>query len=245
MANIADLTLAIASTGPNGRQTSDSIDYNERKTIHDYDYESKYDSDSESDYEDSDYDDYEDSYYDIARELNEHGQCTYTPRKKDPLFLKRMIELDQDAKVKIAKLKTLLPQGTEKEESISILETFSVNDRYEDREKKEDKIDILIEKMWVEGDISNYEDEIARTYSKLQNIFRTTTAMWGDFIKTPETKYSESLKQKEDEELLSRLLQIIDIHVSEKEQGSVDVESSITKEHGSMDNEEHCKDFEF
>ena len=72
----------------------------------------------------------------MARELNEHGQGTYMPRKKDPLFLKRMIELDQDAKMKIAKLKTLLPQGTEKEEAISILETFSVNDRYEDREKK-------------------------------------------------------------------------------------------------------------
>ena len=125
----------------------------------------------------------------MARELSEHGQGTYMPRKKDPLFLKRMIELDQDAKVKIAKLKTLLPQGTEKEEAISLLETFSVNDRYEDREKKEDKIDILIEKMWVEGDISNYEDEIVRTYSKLQNIFRTTTALWGDFTKTTETQH--------------------------------------------------------
>ena len=139
MANIADSILAIASPGPNGKQTSDSIDYNERKTIHDYDYESEYDSDSESDYGDSDYDDYEDSDYDIARELNEHGQGTYMPRKKDPLFLKRMIELDQDAKVKIAKLKTLLPHGTEKEDAISLLETFSVNDRYEDREKKEEK----------------------------------------------------------------------------------------------------------
>ena len=43
----------------------------------------------------------------MARELNEHGQGTYMPRKKDPLFLKRMIELDQDAKVKITKSKTL------------------------------------------------------------------------------------------------------------------------------------------
>ena len=103
MANIADLTLAIASTGPNGRQTSDSIDYNERKTIHDYDYESKYDSDSESDYGDSDYDDYEDSDYDIARELKEHGQGTDAKEKGSPIFLKRMIDLDQDAQMEIAK----------------------------------------------------------------------------------------------------------------------------------------------
>jgi len=79
MANITDSILAIASPGPNGKQTSDSIDYNKKKTTHDY--ESEYDSDSESDYEDSDYDDYEDSDYDIARELNENGQGTYMPRK--------------------------------------------------------------------------------------------------------------------------------------------------------------------
>ena len=136
MANI----LAIDSSGPNGKQTSDSIDYNERKTIHDYDYESEYDSDSESDYEDSDYDDYEDSYYDIARELNEHGQGTDAKEKGSPIFLKRMIDLDQDAQMEIAKLKTLLPNGTEKEDAISLLETFSVNDRYEDREKKEKRV---------------------------------------------------------------------------------------------------------
>ena len=116
----------------------------------------------------------------MARELSEHGQGTYMPRKKDPLFLKRMIDLDQDAQMKIAKLKTLLPNGTEKEDAISLLETFSVNDRYEDREKKGEKIDILIEKMWYEGDISNCEDEIDRTYSKLKSIFTTTTHMWGD-----------------------------------------------------------------
>ena len=126
MANI----LAIDSSGPNGKQTSDSIDY---------DYDSEYDSDSESDY--SDYDDDEDPYW----ELNDQG--TYMPKKEDPLFIKRMIELEQDAQMEIAKLKTLLPNGTEKEDAISLLETFSVNDRYEDREKKEDKIDILIEKM--------------------------------------------------------------------------------------------------
>ena len=128
MANIADSILAIASSGPNGKQTSDSIDY--------YDYDSEYDSDSESDY--SDYDDDEDSYYD--RELNENGQGTYMPRKEDPLFIKRMIELEQDAQMEIAKLKTLLPNGTEKEDAISLLETFSVNDRYEDREKREKRV---------------------------------------------------------------------------------------------------------
>ena len=136
MANIADLTLAIASTGPNGRQTSDSIDYNERKTIHDYDYESKYDSDSEYDYGDSDYDDDEDSDYDIASELNEHGQGTDAKEKGSPIFLKRIIDLDQDAQMEIAKLKTLIPNGTEKKEAISLLETFSVNDWYEDRKKR-------------------------------------------------------------------------------------------------------------
>ena len=72
-----------------------------------------------------------------------------TPREKEEIFQKRMIELDQDAKVKIAKLKTLLPHSTEKEDAISLLETFSVNDRYEDREKKGEKIDILIEKNVV------------------------------------------------------------------------------------------------
>ena len=136
MANIADSILAIASPGPNGKQTSDSIDYNERKTIHDYDYESKYDSDSESDYGDSDYDDYEDSDYDIARELKEHGQGTDAKEKGSPIFLKRMIDLDQDAQMEIAKLKTLIPNGTEKKEAISLLETFSVNDWYEDRKKR-------------------------------------------------------------------------------------------------------------
>ena len=118
MANI----LAIDSSGPNGKQTSDSIDY---------DYDSEYDSDSESDY--SDYDDDEDPYW----ELNDQG--TYMPKKEDPLFIKRMIELEQDAQMEIAKLKTLLPNGTEKEDAISLLETFSVNDRYEDREKKKTK----------------------------------------------------------------------------------------------------------
>ena len=68
----------------------------------------------------------------------------------------------------------------------------------------------MIEKIWFEGNISSYEDEIVRTYNRLQNIFRTTTAMWGDFTKTPD--YSETLNQKEDEELVSRLLQIIDKH---------------------------------
>ena len=75
----------------------------------------------------------------MARELSEHGQGTYMPRKKDPLFLKRMIDLDQDAQMEIAKLKTLLPNGTEKEDAISLLETFSVNDRYEDSDKKKRK----------------------------------------------------------------------------------------------------------
>ena len=56
----------------------------------------------------------------MARELSEHGQGTDMLREKD-LFQKRMIELDQDAKVKIAKLKTLLPNGTEKEDAISLL----------------------------------------------------------------------------------------------------------------------------
>ena len=102
--------------------------------------------------------------------------------------------------------------------------------------------------MWDEGDISNYEDEIARTYSKLQNIFINTTHMWDDFIKTPD--YSESLNQKDDEELLSKLLQIIYL---ENKHGSM-VESSITKEHGSMNEEQgsdvgfsanSCKDCEF
>ena len=84
--------------------------------------------------------------------------------------------------------------------------------------------------MWYEGNISNCEDEIDRTYSKLKNIFMKTTHMWDDFIKTPD--YSESLNQKDDEELLSRLLQIINLY------GSMDVESSIPKddeEHGSVD----------
>ena len=67
-------------------------------------------------------------------------------------------------------------------------------------------MDILIEKMWEEDDISNYEDEIARTYSKLQNIFRTTTAMWDEFIKTPETQhYFESSIPKDDEDMESSI----------------------------------------
>ena len=115
-------------------------------------------------------------------------------------------------------------------------------------EKKGEKIDILIKQMWCEGDISSCKDEIDRTYSRLKNIFINTTHMWDDFIKTPD--YSESLNQKDDEELLSRLLQIIDL---EKEHGSM-VESSITKEHGSMKEEQgsdvgfsanSCKDCEF
>ena len=48
-----------------------------------------------------------------------------------------MIDLDQDAQMEIAKLKTLIPNGTEKEDAISLLETFSVNDRYKYRRKKE------------------------------------------------------------------------------------------------------------
>ena len=62
-------------------------------------------------------------------ELSEHGQGEM-PRKRDLLFQKRIEELDRDAKVKIAKLKILLPHGTEKEDAISLLETFNVNDRY-------------------------------------------------------------------------------------------------------------------
>ena len=128
---------------------------------------------------------------------SKHGQHE-TPRKKDLLFQKRIEELDRDAKVKIAKLKILLPHGTEKEDAISLLETFNINDRYEDREKKIEKMDILIEKMWEEDDISNYEDEIARTYGKLQDIFMTIF-----FIKTPETQhyfdsYVESSIPKDD-----------------------------------------------
>ena len=38
----------------------------------------------------------------------EHGQGMYMPRKKDPLFLKRMIDLDQDAKMKIATLNIIM-----------------------------------------------------------------------------------------------------------------------------------------
>ena len=157
-----------------------------------YDDDSEYDSDSESDY--SEYDDDEDPYW----ELNDQG--IYGPKKEDPLFIKRMIELEQDAQMEIAKLKPLIPNSTEKEDAISLLETFSVNNRYFDREKKEDKTNILIEKLWFEGNISSYEDEIVRTYSRLQNIFRTTTAMWGDFTETPETQYSESSKQKDDDD---------------------------------------------
>ena len=61
-------------------------------------------------------------------------------------------------------------------------------------------MDILIEKMWDEGDISNCEDEIARTYGKLQDIFMTIF-----FIKTPKTQhyfdsYVESSIPKDDEE---------------------------------------------
>ena len=65
---------------------------------------------------------------------SKHGQGE-TPRKKDLLFQKRIEELNRDAKMKIAKLKRLLPHGAEEEDAISILETFNVNDRYEDRKK--------------------------------------------------------------------------------------------------------------
>ena len=116
----------------------------------DYFHDSEYDSDSESDY--SEYDDHEDPYV----ELNDQG--IYVPKKEDPLFIKRMIELEQDAQMEIAKLKPLLPNSTEKEDAISLLETFSVNNRYFDREKKVDKTNILIEKLWFEGYISSNED---------------------------------------------------------------------------------------
>ena len=112
-----------------------------------YDDDSEYDSDPESDH--SEYDDDEDPYW----ELNDQG--IYGPKKEDPLFIRRMIELEEDAQMEIKKLKTLLQNGTEKEDAISLLETFSVNDRYEDREKKEDKINIMIERMWFEGNISS------------------------------------------------------------------------------------------
>ena len=45
---------------------------------------------------------------------------------EDPLY--------QNAKMKIAKLKVLLPHSTEEQDAISTLETFNVNDRYEDRD---------------------------------------------------------------------------------------------------------------
>ena len=80
-------------------------------------------------------------------EMSENSQGEI-PREKDLLFQKRIEALDRDAKVKIAKLKRLLPHGAEEEDAISILETFNVNDRNEDREKKLEKLDILIDKMW-------------------------------------------------------------------------------------------------
>ena len=60
-------------------------------------------------------------------ELSETGQGKI-PRKKDLLFQKRIEALDREAKVKIAKLKILLPHGTEKEDTISLQETFNIND---------------------------------------------------------------------------------------------------------------------
>ena len=73
-------------------------------------------------------------------ELSETGQGEI-PRKKDQAreFQKRIEAIDRDAKVKIAKLKRLLPHSADEEDAISILETFNVNDRYEEREKKSRK----------------------------------------------------------------------------------------------------------
>ena len=112
-------------------------------------------------------------------ELSETGQGEI-PRKKDQAreFQKRIEAIDRDAKVKIAKLKRLLPHGADGEDAISILNTLNVNDRHED--KKLEKLDILIDKMWEEEDI----EEIATTSYKLQDIFITIF-----FIKTPETQH--------------------------------------------------------
>ena len=74
-------------------------------------------------------------------ELSETGQGEI-PRKKDQAreFQTRIEAIDRDAKVKIAKLKRLLPHGADGEDAISILNTLNVNDLHEDREKKLDKL---------------------------------------------------------------------------------------------------------
>ena len=122
-------------------------------------------------------------------ELSETGQGEI-PRKKD----QAREELQQRIEAKIVKLKRLIAFSLQQfeatftysldDEKIDYSELFRIldtlNDRYEDKEDKLEKIETLINKIWEE----EYGEEIATTLYQLEDIFMTIF-----FINTQETQY--------------------------------------------------------
>ena len=135
------------------------------------------------------------------------------PRKKDQAreLQQRIEAIDWDAKVKIVKLKRLIAFSLQQfearftcslddkkmieyvEASIEankLLDKLNVNDRYEDREEKLEKLETLIYKIWED----EYSDQLYKLYDQLQDIFIKLF-----FLNTQENQYFDNThSEKED-----------------------------------------------